>query len=163
LAIAGEPSGPGGMRAAAEAIDARSPAIFSAHGIEEGDALALATRFVFEYAYRGRVAIFWNATFAAREILDRHRGLLRVSGTFGGGRLALVARRFSSQRTSRVRELRQVRTILRATKSAALLFVTGVVEGDIGFVDLGFATLADADGTLIAARDIGAHGAIVTV
>jgi hypothetical protein len=151
------------MRAAAEEIDARTPAMFSVHGIEEGDALALATRFACDYAYCGRVAIFWNATFAAREILDRHRGLLRVSGTFAGGRLALVARRFSSTRASRVRELRQARTIVRATKSPTLLFVTGVVEGETGFADLGFLTLADADGALIAARDIGAHAAIVTV
>jgi hypothetical protein len=151
------------MRTAAQEIDARAPAMFSVHGIEEGDALALATRFACDYAYRGRVAIFWNATFAAREILDRHRGLLRVSGTFAGGRLALVARRFSTQRTSRVRELRQVRTILRATKSPALLFVTGVVEGEIGFADLGFGAVADGDGALIAAREIGAEAAIVTV
>lgn len=151
------------MRAAAEAIDARTPAIFSVHGIDEGDALALATRFVFDYAYRGRVAIFWNATFTAREILDRHRGLLRVHGTFGGARLALVARRFSNTRASRVLELRRARTLLRATKSAALLFVTGVVDGEIGFADLGFATLADGDGTLIAAREIGAFASIVTV
>jgi hypothetical protein len=151
------------MRAVAEAIDARAPAIFSVHGIEEGDALALATRFVLDYAYRARLAIFWNATFAAREILDRPRGLLRVNGTFGGLRLALVARRFSQARASRVRELRHARTILRATKSPALLFVTGVVEGEIGFADLGFATLADADGTLIATREIGANASIVTV
>jgi hypothetical protein len=150
------------MRAVAEAIDAHAPAIFSVHGIEEGDALALATRFVFDYAYRGRLAIFWSPTFAAREILDRHRGLLRVNGTLGGGRLALVARRFSSMRASRVRELRHARTVLRATKSPALLFVTGVVAGEIGFADLGFATLVGEGNALIAAREIGANASIVT-
>jgi len=139
------------------------PAIFSVHGIEEGDALALATRFACEYAYRGRLAIFWNATFAAREIVDRNRGLLRVNGTFAGGRLALVARRFSSARASRVRELRQVRTELRTTKSAALLFVTGVVEGETGFADLGFAVLANGGDVVVAAREIGAHASILRV
>jgi hypothetical protein len=151
------------MRAVAEAIDARVPAIFCVHGIEEGDALALATRFVFEYAYRGRLAIFWNATFSVREIVDRNRGLLRVNGTFAGGRLTLVARRFSRDRASRVRQLRQARTELRATKSAALLFITGFVTGETGFSDLGFATLADADGSLVAAREIGAEASILTI
>ena len=151
------------MRAAAEAIDARPPVIFSVHGIDEGDALALATRFVFDYAYRARQALFWNATFGAREVLDRHRGLLRVGGSFAGGRLTLIARRFSSERASRVRELRQTRTALRATKSPALLFATGVVKGETGFADLGFAVLAQHGTALIAARDFGAQAAIVTV
>lgn len=151
------------MRSVAEAVDARGPAIFCVHRIEEGDALALATRFACDYAYRARQALFWNATFSARGVLDRDRGVLRVEGTFAGGRLALVATRFSSERAARVQELRQARTLVRATKSAALLFATGVVAGEAGFADLGFAPLADGDGTMIAGREIGARASIVTV
>jgi hypothetical protein len=151
------------MRRVAEAIDARAPAIFALHAIDEGDALALATRFATEYAYRARQALFWNAAFAAREVLDRDRGLLRVDGTFAGARLALVATRLSADRASRVRELRRARAVLRAARSAALLFVTGVVAGETGFGDLGFATLAVNDGTLIAARELVARGTILTV
>lgn len=151
------------MRSVAEAVDARAPAIFCVHGIEEGDALALATRFAYDYAYRGRQALFWNASFTARGVLDRDRSVLRVEGTFAGGRLALVATRFSNERAIRVRELRNVRTLVRATKSPALLFVTGVVAGEAGFADLGFALLANGDGALISAREIGARASIVTV
>lgn len=141
----------------------QTPAIFAVHGIEEGDALALATRFARDYAYRRRQALFWNATFTAREVLDRYRGLLRVDGTFAGGRLALIAARFASDRGLRVRELRHARSVLRATKSAALLFVSGTVEGEAGFEDLGFATLATDGDALIAAREAGARASIVTV
>jgi hypothetical protein len=151
------------MRRVAEAIDARTPAIFALQAIDEGDALALATRFATSYAYRGRQALFWNVTFAARQILDRSRGLLRVEGAFAGGRLALVATRLSDDRALRVRELRHVRTVLRATKSAVLLFVSGVVAGEAGFADLGFANLAQSGGALIAARELAARASIVTV
>ncbi len=151
------------MRRVAEAIDAHAPAIFALHAIDEGDALALATRFAMDYAYRGRQALFWNATFAAREVLDRQRGLLRVDGAFAGGRLALVAIRLSTDRASRVRELRKVRSVLRATKSGVLLFATGIVAGETGFADLGFAALAHSDGALIAARELTARASIVTV
>lgn len=151
------------MRRVAEAIDARAPAFFALHTIDEGDALALATRFATGYAYRGRQALFWNATFAAREVLDRRRGLLRVEGAFAGGRLALVAARLSTDRALRVRELRHLRTVLRATKSGVLLFVSGVVAGEAGFADLGFANLAQTGGALIAARELAARASIVTV
>ncbi len=151
------------MRVVAQAIDAKTPAIFAVHGIEEGDALALATRFARDYVYRGRQALFWNATFTAREVLDRYRGLLRVDGTFAGGRLALVAARFASDRAQRVHELRRARSVLRGTKSPVLLFVSGVVEGEVGFADLGFATLTSGGGAMIAAREAGARASIVTV
>jgi hypothetical protein len=162
------------MRVVAESIVSRGTAIFCVHGIEEGDALALATRFDCGYAYRGRQALFWNAHYAAREVLDRYlpnsplrpfdrRGLLQVEGSLDGAGLALIATQFTAERAVRVREVRFARTVLRATGRTALLFVTGVASGAISFADLGFATIASAQGTLVAARDVRAEATVVTV
>ena len=91
------------------------------HGIDEGDALALATRFDCGYAYRGRQALFWNAHFSAREVLDRYlpgaplrpfdrRGLLQVDGIYEGGQLALIATQFAIERAMTLREARFARS-----------------------------------------------------
>ncbi|MGA8841754.1 MAG: hypothetical protein WB491_14795, partial [Candidatus Aquilonibacter sp.] len=72
LSVTGEPSRPGGMRLVAETVASRNAEVFCVHGIDEGDALALATRFDCGYAYRGRQALFWKVRFAAREVLDRY-------------------------------------------------------------------------------------------
>jgi hypothetical protein len=174
LSLTGEPGRPGGMRAVAETVAARATEIFCVHGIDEGDALALATRFDCGYAYRGRQALFWKAHFAAREVLDRYlpgaplrpfdrRGLLQVDGAFSGQQLALIATQFAAEHAVRVREVRFARTVLRSISGAALLFVTGVASGTISFRDLRFETIASEAGTLVAARGVGADAAIVTV
>ncbi|MGA7569978.1 MAG: hypothetical protein WCA80_04140, partial [Candidatus Aquilonibacter sp.] len=123
LSVTGEPSRPGGMRLVAETVASRNAEVFCVHGIDEGDALALATRFDCGYAYRGRQALFWKVRFAAREVLDRYlpgaplrpfdrRGLLQVDGVLAGGRLALIATQFATERAVRVREARFTRAIL---------------------------------------------------
>jgi len=162
------------MRVIAESIASHGTAIFCLHGIDEGDALALATRFDCGYAYRGRQALFWDSRYAAREVLDRYlpssplrafdrRGLLQVEGSFGGVSLALMATQFADERAVRVLEVRFARTVLRKSRGAALLFVTGVASGAIAFADLGFTTIASDTGTLVAARDVRADAAVVTV
>jgi len=174
LSLTGESSRRSGMRVVAESVASHGTTIFCVHGIEEGDALALATRFDCGYAYRGRQALFWNARYAAREVLDRYlpnsplrpfdrRGLLQVEGSLDGASLALIATQFTSERTVRVREVRFARTVLRATGRTALLFVTGSGSGAMNFADLGFTTIASAAGAFVAARDVRAEAAIVTM
>lgn len=140
------------MRQFAERIAAESPSFFAVHGIDAGDALALATRFDCGWAYRGRQALFWRDAFVAHDVYDRYlpvlplrpfdrRGLLEVRGDYAGKPLTLVAAQFSEDR-SRVRELRFLRSDLRHVPGRALLFVAGHYEGGrIGFRDLGFLCL----------------------
>jgi hypothetical protein len=165
---------PSGLRDAAAVISVRSPVIFSVHGIDEGDALALATRAAASYAYRGRQALFWNPTFGAREVLDRYlpgaplrpfdrRGLLQVDGFFMGANVSLVATQFSDERATRIRELRFTRTVLRATKRSTLLFITGIAQREPGFADLGFAPVASDRGVVVGAREFGARATILRV
>ena len=146
----------------------------SVHGIDEGDALALATRAAAGYAYRGRQALFWNATFGAREVLDRYlpgaplrpfdrRGLLQVDGFFMGVNASLVATQFADDRAARIHELRFTRSVLRGTRRATLLFVNGVVNGESGFTDLGFVPVGYDRGMLVAARDFSASASILRV
>jgi hypothetical protein len=162
------------MRAAAEAVAARDAALFCAHGITEGDAFALATRFDCGWVYRGRQALFWRATFAAHDVHDRYlpgallrpfdrRGLLNVAGTLEGTHLSLAATQFAGERRSYVRELRVTRATLRATDGAALLFITGKMAGSASFADLGFTPLVQEGATLILARAVHATAAIVRV
>ncbi len=133
------------------------------HGIDAGDALALATRFACGWAYRGRQALFWRDGFTAHELHDRYlpvtplrpfdrRGFLEVRGNYCGEPLALIAVQFAKDR-SRVRELRFVRTRLRAITGRALLFVAGYHQsGRVGFSDLGFLRLRGAADCGIYAR-----------
>jgi len=162
------------MRVIAESIASHGTEIFCVHGVDEGDALALATRFDCGYAYRGRQALLWTRRYVAREVLDRYlpssplrpfdrRGLLEVEGSLDGAALALIATQFAQERALRVREVRFARTVLRGTNGAALLFVTGVASGAISFADLSFMTIASDAGTLVAARDVRAAAAVVRV
>jgi len=153
------------MRFIAQIVAARQPAYFSVHGIDDGDALALATRTAFDYAYRGRQALYWGPAFTARKVHDAHRELLHVNGIvlFAGVQLALLAAQFSQDRAARVRELRFVRNALRKIKRAALLFAAGVVSGEVGFGDLGFAVCGYGPGALIAARDFPVNASIFKV
>jgi hypothetical protein len=162
------------MRVVAESIAAHETAIFCVHGIEEGDALALATRFDCGYAYRGRQSLFWNGRYTAREVLDHYlpssplrpfdrRGLVQVEGSMGHTPLALIATQFAAERATRVREVRFARTVLRKIGGAALLFVSGVASGAMSFRDLGFATIASDRDTLVAAREMRAEAGVIKV
>ena len=133
------------------------------HGIDAGDALALATRFACGWAYRGRQALFWRDGFAAHDVHDRYlpltplrpfdrRGFLEVRGDYCGKPLTLIAAQFAKDR-SRLRELRFVRGRLRAISGRALLFVAGHDEtARIGFTDLRFLRLRGSSDCAIYAR-----------
>lgn len=161
--MAGDSNRPGTTRAFAEQIARERPSFFAVHGIDAGDALALATRFDCGWAYRGRQALFWTRAYHAREVHDRYlpaaplrpfdrRGLLEVRGEFEMNCLTLVAAKLAADRTS-IRELRFVRTTLRTIDGAALLFLAGHDEhARVGFADLGFAFLRGIDGCSIYAK-----------
>lgn len=116
----------------------------------------MATRFDCEWAYRGAQALFWRQPFLAHEVHDRYlpapplrpferRGLLEVNGEIDGLPLTLIATQLSSDR-SRVREMRFVRTALRAIEGDVLLFVAGFDPGAqrYGFHDLGVRRIISA-------------------
>ncbi len=119
------------------------------HGIDAGDALAMATRFDCDWAYRGGQALFWQPVFQAHEVHDRYlpsppmrpferRGLLEVDGERGATSLTLIGTQLSNDR-AHVREIRFVRTIARRRRGAAILFIAGFDPHvhRYGFGDLG--------------------------
>ncbi len=127
------------------------------HGVDAGDALALATRLDCGWAYRGQQALLWKSFFHAHEVHDRYlpspllrpfdrRGLLEVRGERNGKPLALVAAQFSTDRIW-ARELRFVRHALRSLCGETVLFLAHLPErfDRIGVADLGFVTLQRYD------------------
>ena len=151
------------MRAFAERVAKVGPAFFAVHGIDAGDALALATRFDCGWAYRGRQALFWVEDYTAHEVHDRclpaaplrpfdRRGLLEVRGDLERSPLTLIVAQFGSDRL-RIRELRFVRSILRATAGRVLLFLARDEQRErIGFADLGLTRLRSDDRCAIYSR-----------
>ena len=138
------------MRLLAQAFAARRPAIGAVCEIAAGDALAIATRFDRNWAYRGSMALFWTDAFKAHEVHDRYlpmpglnpferRGMLEVRGEFRGRPLTFIAAAFSRDK-SRIREIRFVRTALRRVEGNAVLFLTGYGESKeaIGFNDINY-------------------------
>ncbi len=125
-------------RRIAERIAASDASIVCVHGIDAGDAYALATQFALGWAYRGGEALLWRAAFAAHEVHDRYlplasarpferRGLLEVRGEWNGAPLTLLAARFSPDR-SHLREWRFARAIVRQTTERAIFFADGMTE-----------------------------------
>jgi hypothetical protein len=164
------------MRTIADAVDTSGADIISIHGIESGDALALATRFARSYAYRGAQAVFWNERFTAKDVQDRYlpaaplrpfdrRGLLQVDGFAGDLALSIVATRFSGDRDGYVREMRFARTVLRRIATSAILFAGGMNARPlrIGFADLGLVAIARSFDVLTAVRDVNARASVLKV
>jgi hypothetical protein len=160
LSAGGNLARPGALRVVAEAIAASDAVVICLHGIDPGDALALATRFARGYAYRGAQALLWSQAFIAREVQDRYlpvaprrpfdrRGILQVDGAFAGATLSLVATQFAAEREASLRELRFARRVIRSIVGIAVVFVAGMTERTrrIGFADLG-ATECAHDGDL---------------
>ncbi len=164
------------MRSVAEAIAARDPDVVCVHGIDPGDALALATRFARGYAYRGSQALLWKPAFVASEVHDRYlpgialrpfdrRGILQVDGAVGHRHCSLVATQFSHERDAYIREVRFARRVVRSIDGAVAVFVAGMTPAvrAIGFADLGIRDLTFEDGVLIGGRGAGGSSAIVRV
>ncbi|MDQ2662898.1 MAG: hypothetical protein M3Y18_02545 [Candidatus Eremiobacteraeota bacterium] len=137
------------MRSLAAFFAAAGADVFAVCEIEAGDALALATRFAAEWAYRGRQAIFWNARFLAREIADVYlpvsvarpldrRGFLRVDGSLDAALCALYTMQLAADRHE-IAQRRFVRTRLRSHPGSAIVFARaprgGMNLADLGFID----------------------------
>jgi hypothetical protein len=141
------------MRSLASFLAESDPDVMALGEIDAGDALALATRFDRQWAYRGGQALLWNARVAAREVHDLYlpvaplaferRGLLRIDGEVGEAPLALFATQFGADR-NKVREMRFARAHARAAPALAMLFVTSPL-GRIGFSDLGYEAMDEHD------------------
>lgn len=151
------------MRRLAEVFALHDPDVACVHGIDAGDALALATRFDRQWGYRGGEALYWNASVRARSVHDRYmpaapmrpferRGLLQVDATCRGQALTLVATSFGEDRATRIRDLRFARSALRSISTDAIAFVANAVSSRIGFEDLGFRVLGRDDHNLIVVR-----------
>lgn len=137
------------MRSLAAFVAETQADIFAVCEIEAGDALALATRFALEWAYRGRQALFWNAVFKASEVADVYlpasgakqlarRGFLRVNGSLNARTCALYTMQFASDRDE-IAQRRFARARLRAETGPALLFAYDARAklrlDDLGFVE----------------------------
>jgi len=145
----------GAMRSLAAFVDGCDADIFCVHDIESGDAFALATRFAREWAYRGSQALFWNARFTAEAVRDRYlpvsplrpfdrRGLLHVNGNWNDSALSLFGTQLSEDRAQRARELRFVRTAIRAHETLAIAFVASP-DRRFGFRGAGFADVTPSE------------------
>ena len=138
----------GAYRRLAAFVDGAKPDILALATIDPGQALALATRFAMQWAYRGGQALLWNGRYEALQIeqtylpasfalpIDR-RGFLCVEGMLDGSACTLAVTRFHTARSKRIVELRFVRTQLR-DRVRALVFAS-IRAGRIGLSDLGFA------------------------
>lgn len=170
------------MRSLASFIDRADPDVLALCEIDAGDALALATRFVRQWAYRGSQALFWKPHLHQVRVRDAYlprsplrpferRGFLRVAAHVDRQSLDLVVTQIAAERDQRVRDLRYLRTSLRQIGRAALVFAI-LPRSRIGLQDLGFRSIvAGSDQETIfaggvevieAARDPHAHRGIGT-
>jgi hypothetical protein len=134
------------MRSLASFLAESDPDVMALGDIDAGDALALATRFDRQWAYRGGQALLWNARVIAHEVHDlllpvapiafERRGLLRIDGECDGARISLFATQFGPDRNN-LREMRFARSHARTAPGLGVLFVTAPLER-IGFKDLGY-------------------------
>ena len=152
------------MMTLAATLASQRPSVFAVADISAGDALALATRFNCGWAYRGGIALFWNGSFKAREVHDRYlptaaiipferRGLLEVRGEMMESKSCALVAAWLAEDRSRVRDVRFIRTTLRAIEGDALLFLANYSERDrIGFADLGFRLVTQRNGCAVLQR-----------
>ena len=141
------------MRSLASFLAESDPDVMALGEIDAGDALALATRFDRQWAYRGGQALLWNPRVVAHEVHDLYlpvaplaferRGLLRIDGECDGAALALFATQFGNDRNN-VREMRFARAHARKAPGRAMMFVTAPL-GRIGFSDLGYESIDEHD------------------
>jgi hypothetical protein len=154
------------MRVLAERFSAWDPDLLALSEVDDGDALALATRFDRQWAYRGGQALLWRRRFEASGVHGRYlpavplqpferRGLLHVDGTLDGTALTVFSTRFTESR-DRVRDLRRTRSWIRASHSERIvLCITNPPAAD-AFRDLGFEQRADRSAldALVATRGL---------
>ncbi|MDQ6929694.1 MAG: hypothetical protein M3126_03375 [Candidatus Eremiobacteraeota bacterium] len=154
----------GAMRSLAAFIARAQPNLLAVCGIDAGDALAIATRFALQWAYRGGQAIFWKPDYQTVYVRDTYlpfsalrpferRGLVRVDLRMNGTVVHAIATQIGRERDQRIREVRYVRALLRDTTGPCIFFCVSP-PSRIGFTDLGFrrAGCAGVDGEALLAR-----------
>ncbi|PZR59506.1 MAG: hypothetical protein DLM50_01375 [Candidatus Meridianibacter frigidus] len=147
------------MRSLAAFLDERNPDIFGLSEIESGDALAIATRFARQWAYRGGEAIFWRRMLDGPRVQEEYlpaplgrpferRGYLAVRARIADTPLQIAATSIvEDERDARIRRMRFLRNRLRGAPPACVLFAR-LPRGRVGLQDLGFFSAAVApDGT----------------
>lgn len=138
----------GAMRSLASFYDEHRPDVFAICRMKPGDALALATRFSLQWAYRGRQALFWTSAFKHAWLEDPYlpfhvtrpldrRAFVRIDVERNGQTYTLAETEFARTQMQRTRELRFVRTALRRTHAPAIFFAH-IPEQHAKFSDLGF-------------------------
>jgi hypothetical protein len=136
-------------------VDECDPTLLAVCDIDAGSAYALATRFVREWVYRGRQALFWTSAFTTGAVHDFYlpfiparpfdrRGLLRVDGSFDGSPFALFATQIAGSRDG-VPELRFVRQTVRAANASRALAFVQTENRRIGLRSLGFEEIGPSD------------------
>jgi len=139
------------MRSLAAFIDRVDPDVLALCEIDAGDALALATRFARQWAYRGSQALLWKPRLHQTRVRDAYlprtplrplerRGLLRVATRVEDRSLNIIATQIAAQREQRVRDLRYLRNSLRRIDTECLLLAV-LPDSTIGVGDLGFKKL----------------------
>ncbi|HEY1976059.1 MAG TPA: hypothetical protein VGG89_05935 [Candidatus Baltobacteraceae bacterium] len=152
----------GAMRSLAALFSADDPDVAALSGIDAGDALATATRFDREWAYRGRQALLWKRRMTAHAVHDFYlpvsalrpfdrRGLLCVDADAGNVPLHLFATQFAGGRTA-IRDLRFARTAVRSVDGNVVLFISEPGSSRIGFADAGLQSVVPAPKLAIWAR-----------
>lgn len=142
------------MQRLAEFFATTDPDVAAFHGIDVGDALALATRFDRGWAHRGGQALLWNARFAVHEVRDgflpspalrvfERRGFLRVDGVCERAPLTLFATEFSDDQNTHIYEVRFARTLVRKSNGSTLLFAAKS-NARFGFSDLGLTEIGSS-------------------
>lgn len=138
----------GAMRSLAAFYDAHLPDVFAICRMTPGDALAFATRFSLQWAYRGRQALFWTPEFTGARCEDPYlpfhlprpldrRALIRIDVERGVQTVTFAATEFARTQTQRAAEMRFVRGALRKMHSPAVFFAH-VAAQYAKFADLGF-------------------------
>lgn len=113
---------PNAMRALTEQTALSNPDLLAVSEIDDGDALALATKTNRQWSYRGGQALLWRSEFAPVAVHEAYlspglpplpwRGVLRVDLRAGETEVSVLCARFAPDRR-RIRDVRFVRTLLR--------------------------------------------------
>ena len=150
------------MQSLAALFAAADPDIAALSEIDAGDALAMATRFDREWAYRGGQSLFWKRHVTAHAVHDLYlpmsalrpfdrRGLLCVDAEGDGGALHVFATQFAGDRTA-ARDLRFARSAVRGVAGDVLLFIAEPGSSRVGFGDIGLTSVKPAQALAMWAR-----------
>lgn len=150
------------MRSLAALVAAEDPDVAVLSEIDAGDALATATRFDLQWAYRGGQALLWKRSVVVHAVHDLYlpvsalrpfgrRGLLRLDADIANVPVHVFATRFAGDRSA-IRDLRFARTAVRGVAGNVLLFVCEPAPSRIGFADRGLQSAAAAPKLAIWAR-----------